>query len=116
MHLALAAFLILPAFVMFAQAPTAQRSPIVVNTVTRGDVLEKVRGLGVLETQRMAEVKISEVYSQNIKVGQKAMVDTGKGTVPARVAQVDDAIVDGTVRVALHIDGALPSGVSPGKS
>jgi len=116
MRLALATLLILPTFVMFAQTPVAQRSAILVNTVKRGDVVQVVRGLGVLKAQRLAEVRISEMYAQQIKAGQKATVDTGKGTAPARVAHVDNAIVDGTVRVELQMDADPPSGVSPGKS
>jgi len=119
MYLALAAFLILPTFVMFAQEPIVQRSTILVNTVKRGDVLRMVRGLGVLKTQRSAEIKIPEMYARPIEVGQKATVDTGKGTVPARVARVarvDETVVDGTVRVELQMDSDPPSGVSPGKS
>jgi len=77
--------------------PIAQKSTLVVSTVKRGELAQMVRGLGVLKAERTAEVKIAEPYAQSLKVGLKAVVDTGKGTVPAEVIRVDPGLVDGAV-------------------
>ena len=113
---ALTAAFTLSALAVSAQEPIARKSTILLNTVRRGDVHEMVRGLGALKGSGLAELRIAEGYARQIKVGQEAKVDTGKGVVSARVAQLDDSVVDGTARVELRLEADPPPGVRQGKT
>ena len=61
----------------------------------------------------MAEVRIPETQAKDVKIGQKAMVDTRNGIIPGRVARIDPAALQGTVRVDITLEGALPDGARP---
>jgi HlyD family secretion protein len=104
---ALTAVFVVSALAASAQEPIARQG---------GDVHEQVRGLGELKAADRAEVRIPEAEAEKIKVGQEAVVDTGKGTVPARVSRVNGAVVEGMVRVELRLSAKLPAGVDPGSS
>src|SRR5262245_43283001 len=104
MYRALAAILIMPAFLMFTQEPIIQRSTILLSTVKRGDVVQMVRGLGELKARRLVEIKIPTMYAQDIKPGQKAIADTRNGILPAKVSRLTNVIPGKTTQVELQLD------------
>lgn len=60
-----------------------------------------------------AEVRVAETQAKDVRIGQVATVDTRNGIVPARVARIDPAVLQGTVTVDLEITGDLPAGARP---
>jgi HlyD family secretion protein len=64
-------------------------------------------------TKLKAEVKIAETQAKDIQINQKAVIDTRNGVVDGHVVRVDPAVEQGTVRVDVAIDGALPKGARP---
>jgi HlyD family secretion protein len=60
-----------------------------------------------------AELRIAETQTKDIRVGQKAEVDTRNGVVAGRVVRIDPASANGTVGVDVTLEGALPSGARP---
>ncbi len=74
-----------------------------------GTVLAKVARPGTL----MAQLRISESQAKDVAVGQKAMIDTGDGIVPAHVMRIDPNVVNGTRTVDCAFDGPLPSAAVP---
>jgi multidrug resistance efflux pump len=78
-------------------------------SVAAGAVLAKVARPDRLQ----AEVRIPETQAKDVRVGQKAAVDTRNGIIPGHVARIDPAAQGGTVRVDVALDGALPEGARP---
>ncbi len=78
-------------------------------SVAQGAMLAKVARPDRLQ----AEVRIPETQAKDVRIGQKATVDTRNGLVPARVARIDPAAQAGTVRVDLALEGPLPDGARP---
>jgi multidrug efflux pump subunit AcrA (membrane-fusion protein) len=77
--------------------------------VTPGLVLARVA-----EPSRLkAVLKIAETQARDVQVGQAVEVDTHNGVVAGRVARVDPAVVQGTVKVDVSLDGKLPKGARP---
>jgi len=64
-------------------------------------------------TKLKAEVKIAETQAKDIQTGQSATVDTRNGVVKGHVIRVDPAVEQGTVKVDLALDDALPRGARP---
>ena len=60
-----------------------------------------------------AVVRVPETQARDVVPGQKAVVDTRNGVVPARVVRVDPAVQNGTVTVDLALLGELPKGARP---
>lgn len=77
--------------------------------VKPGDVLAKVAQPWKL----MARLQIAETQTQDIRVGQRAQIDTRNGIVPGRVTRIDASIVNGTRTVDCKLDGPLPAGAVP---
>ena len=77
--------------------------------VAPGAVLAKVAQPWKLK----AELKIAETQAKDILLGQKAMIDTRNGIIPAHVVRIDPNVVNGTRTVDCKLDGALPSGAVP---
>lgn len=78
-------------------------------SVAAGTLLAKV----ARPDRLMAEVRIPETQAKDVRVGQKATVDTRNGVIPGKVARIDPAAVQGTVRVDITLTGALPAGARP---
>ena len=60
-----------------------------------------------------AEIRISETQTRDVRVGQKAMIDTRNGTVPGFVSRIDPSAQGGTVGVDITLEGDLPQGARP---
>lgn len=68
----------------------------------------------VAEPDRLkAEIRVAETQAKDLRVGQRAEIDTRTGTVAASVARIDPAASNGTVLVDLRIEGPLPAGARP---
>ena len=64
-------------------------------------------------SQLKAEVHIAESQAKDVQLGQLASIDTHNGVVAGRVARIDPAVHEGTVRVDVTLTGALPPGARP---
>jgi HlyD family secretion protein len=60
-----------------------------------------------------AQLQIPEVLAKDVKLGQKATVDTRNGVIDGHVSRVAPSVQDGTVIVDVALDGALPEGARP---
>lgn len=60
-----------------------------------------------------ATIQIAETQAKDVKIGQKASVDTHNGTANGRVTRIDAAVVNGMVAVDVNFDGPMPQGVRP---
>jgi len=60
-----------------------------------------------------AEVKIAETQVKDVRIGQKATIDTHNGIIPGHVIRIDPSSVNGTVTVDCALDGPLPEGAYP---
>jgi HlyD family secretion protein len=77
--------------------------------IVLGAVLAKV----VQPWRLQAELKIAETQAKDILLGQKAMVDTRNGIIPAHVVRIDPNVENGTRKVDCALDGPLPTGAVP---
>src|SRR5207248_9351699 len=64
-------------------------------------------------TKLKAEIKIAETQAKDIRIGEKATIETRNGVVTGHVTRVDPAVEQGTVKVDVQIDGELPRGARP---
>jgi HlyD family secretion protein len=60
-----------------------------------------------------AQIRVAETQAKDVRIGQRAAIDTHNGVVAAHVARIDPAVTDGTVAVDLAIDAPLPAGARP---
>jgi HlyD family secretion protein len=60
-----------------------------------------------------AELRVPETQARDVAVGQRASIDTRNGVIPGRVARIDPAVQNGTVRVEVALEGELPRGARP---
>jgi multidrug resistance efflux pump len=60
-----------------------------------------------------AELRIPETQARVLVVGQPARIDTRNGIVNGRVARIDPAVQDGSVKVDVTLEGELPKGARP---
>lgn len=68
----------------------------------------------VAEPERLkAELEIAETQAKDIVIGQFVAVDTRNGIIPGTVSRIDPAVLNGTVKVDVRLDGALPIGARP---
>jgi len=77
--------------------------------IAQGAVLAKV----VQPWKLQAELKIAETQAKDILLGQKAMIDTRNGIIPAHVVRIDPNVENGTRKVDCALDGPLPNGAVP---
>lgn len=77
--------------------------------VAAGALLAKV----VNPSKLKAEIRIPETQAKDVAIGQKAVVDTRNGVVAGHVVRIDPAALQGTVRVDVTLDEALPAGARP---
>jgi HlyD family secretion protein len=68
----------------------------------------------VVEPQHLkAELKIAETQVKDVKIGQRAQIDTRNGMIPGHVSRMDPAAEQGTFKVDVALDGALPASARP---
>lgn len=60
-----------------------------------------------------AVIRVAETQARDIQFNQRAIIDTGNGTVPGHVARIDPAAVNGTVTVDIALDASPPRGARP---
>ena len=60
-----------------------------------------------------AELSIAETQAKDIVVGLLASIDTRNGVIPGTVVRIDPAVLNGTVKVDVRLDGELPRGARP---
>ncbi len=77
--------------------------------VVPGQVLAKV----VQPLRLKAVLRIPENQAPDVRLGQKASIDTRNGVIPGRVIRIDPASTSGTVSVDVALDGVLPAGARP---
>jgi HlyD family secretion protein len=78
-------------------------------SVAAGALLAKVARPDRLK----AEVRIPETQAKDVRIGQKASIDTRNGVIPGHVSRIDPAATAGTVLVDVTLEGALPEGARP---
>ncbi len=84
------------------------RDAIWADTVKRGVMLRKVRGLGTLGENGLAEVKIAASQVRELRLGQTAAVDLRSGVVSGRVARIEPG-------VAIQLDAPPPATATIGQ-
>jgi multidrug resistance efflux pump len=77
--------------------------------IAPGATLAKVTVPGRLK----AELRIAETQAKDIQLDQVASIDTRNGIVAGRVMRIDPAVENGTVKVDVSLEGALPKGARP---
>src|SRR5260370_37823451 len=60
--------------------------------------------------QLKAQLRIPETQAKDVRVGQKAAVDTRNGIANGPVSRVAPSVQDGTVLVDVALQGPLPQG------
>ena len=87
-----------------------QQVPIEVgDRLSMGSRIARVAEPGKLK----AELDIAETQAKDIQVGQFASIDTRNGVIPGTVIRIDPAVLNGTVKVDVRLDGELPRGARP---
>ena len=74
--------------------------------VTPGTNLARVADPNKLK----AEIKIPETQAKDVRIGQKATIDTRNGIVDGRVSRIDPSVQNGTVTVDVSVDKPFPPG------
>ena len=64
-------------------------------------------------TKLKAEVRIAETQTKDIRIGQRAEVDTRNGIIQGSVSRIDPTATGGTVGVDIRLEGDLPPGARP---
>jgi HlyD family secretion protein len=57
-----------------------------------------------------AEIKIPETQAKDVRIGQKAAIDTRNGVVDGHVSRIDPSVQNGTVTVDVSVDKPFPPG------
>ncbi len=80
-----------------------------------GEQLQPGSPIGrMAQTDRLyAELKVPAREANEVRAGQRAVIDTRSGTVSGVVTRVDPGVTDGTVIVDVDLPGALPAGTRP---
>lgn len=77
--------------------------------VMPGAVLAKVTD----PHQLKAVIKIPETQAREVRIGQKASIDTRNGIASGRVTRIDPAVLEGSVAVDVAFDEGMPEGARP---
>jgi HlyD family secretion protein len=77
--------------------------------VPEGTILARVVQPGRLK----AVLRVPESQAKDIRIGQKALIDTRNGVVDGHVIRKDPGAQGGTVTIDVTLDGPLPSGAVP---
>ncbi|HKA01677.1 MAG TPA: M56 family metallopeptidase [Candidatus Solibacter sp.] len=95
-------------------APVVSRDQIWTDTVRRGDLQIQVRGLGKLLGPNLAEVRIAETQSRDLKPGQEVTIDyRGDQLLHGKVSAVGTQPTAGTITVTVATAGLPPSAGRP---
>ena len=90
--------------------PTVSRDSIWMDTVKQGDLQIQVRGLGILVSPNMAEIKIAETHAKELRAGQSVKLDLrGKQMLDGQVTKVHPEAHNGTITVDVATGGLLPT-------
>ncbi|QDX31515.1 efflux RND transporter periplasmic adaptor subunit [Dickeya poaceiphila] len=65
------------------------------------------------EKDLYAELKVPELQSRDLTVGQPVTINTGRSKFEGQVSRVDPAVVNGTVKVDVAFTGPLPQEARP---
>jgi HlyD family secretion protein len=94
---------------VFGQDAVVQRSSVYTDTVKRGAMTRAVRGPAVLVGNNIAEVSIPAAQVQEIRPGQPADIDTGRGgVVKGKVTRVLPIVANGAAKVEVQAERTLP--------
>lgn len=74
--------------------------------VTAGQSLARVAREGSL----VAELRVPEAQSADLKSGQEAEIELGRARIPGKVRRVDPAVENGAILVEVELAAALPDG------
>jgi len=74
--------------------------------VTPGTNLARVADPNKLK----AEIKIPETQAKDVRIGQKATIDTRNGIIDGHVSRIDPSVQNGTVTVDVSVDKPFPPG------
>jgi len=74
--------------------------------VTPGTNLARVADPNKLK----AEIKIPETQAKDVRIGQKATIDTRNGIVDGHISRIDPSVQNGTVTVDVSVDKPFPPG------
>jgi multidrug resistance efflux pump len=78
-------------------------------TVAPGALVAKVAD----PTRLKAEIRIAETQAKEVRLGQRALVDTHNGVVAGAVSRIEPAVQAGSVRVEVTPREAWPDGARP---
>ncbi|WP_144922341.1 MULTISPECIES: efflux RND transporter periplasmic adaptor subunit [unclassified Pseudomonas] len=65
------------------------------------------------EKELYAELKVPELQSRDLAVGQAVTINTGRSRFPGVLSRVDPAVINGTVKVDVTFDQPLPQEARP---
>ncbi len=65
------------------------------------------------ENSLIARIKIPELKSTNLFVGQKAVIEVNENNIKGLVTRINPKVVNGTVSVDIDFDGRLPENARP---
>lgn len=77
--------------------------------VTPGSLIARVARPDRLK----AEIRVAETQAGEIRIGESVRIDTHAGLADGHVIHVDPAVQNGTIRVDVAVDGALPGAARP---
>lgn len=60
-----------------------------------------------------ASIRIQETQMKEVRLGQRATIDTRNGIIQGLVARIDPSVREGTVTVDVSLTGELPAGARP---
>ena len=78
-------------------------------SVSQGTVLARITNPKRLK----ARLKIPEVQARDVRIEQKAEIDTYNGKIPGEVSRIDPTVMEGNVTVDIVLLGELPEGARP---
>ncbi len=96
------------------QPPTVNHDSIGLDTVKQGDLVLRVRGLGVITSNHTAELRVAETQVRDITSGQAVSIafEHRSGIVTGTVTQVRPGVTNGTVGVDVQVPGPLPAAIA----
>lgn len=63
----------------------------------------------VKDDDLIAELSVAEFKASSVALGQKVVIDTRTSKIEGQVVRIDPAVIDGTVKVDIALEGILPS-------
>ncbi len=91
------------------QEAVVSRDAVRIDAVQHGDLPIMVRGLGVIVSPTMAELKLPTEVASLVRVGQTVSLATRQGgTIAGTVMRIDPSPANGTVGVAIKMKAPVP--------